>query len=195
MRFKQYLKEAVSNKEMNEWFRQYEVEAYINHTRMVQSYHYIYDNGIQDDISDIYFSTISGDTTWNPPIRSDEWGKITTFQFLKNTGRQTVTSFESIPNVKSLYFDDTTIKSLKGVDNLSEVNFIGIGSWVKFECGLLRLLKMPNLRRLDLSNFLGDQPLEDALEIVKKHVEDGEHDIVACQTELMDANIEEYAKL
>lgn len=196
MRFKQYLKEAVSNKEMNEWFRQYDVEAYDTSNLLVSSYHYIYDKGeISPSIAEVNISVDSGDVTWKPPLTSDEWGNIISFSFSKNVGRHTINAFSDLPNVKNLSFNDCTIKSLSGAEKLTEVQYIEIRAWCEIQGGLLRLLKMPNLREIDMRNYLGDQPLEKALDIVKKHVEDGEHDIIACQTELMDADLEEYAKL
>lgn len=194
MRFKQFLKEAVSNKEMNEWFRQYELEAFASgQPRRV--YQDIYDNGIEENISELGIGVESGDITWKPLLQSDEWGNIVTFNFLKMVGRHTIKNFSDIPNVKNLSFNDCTIESLNGAEKLSEVQYIAIEAWCHFNGGLLKFLKMPNLREFHIGNFIGDNNLEQALAIVKKHVEDGENDIVSCQTDLMDANLEEFAKL
>jgi len=90
------------------------------------------------------------------------------------------------------------VKNLKVITELNPEH-LKIFSTTKFECGLLSLLKVNDF---DIwfsnahSTWRGhptQEKNEKALQIIKEHMKD--KDVVACQTELIDADLEEYAKL
>lgn len=101
-------------------------------------------------------------------------------------------------SLKALVFHGTIVSSLKGIERLQNLEELTLNGAVRRpfhleEHGVLRLLKLPKLRTLGVSYDGEHKRQHDALSIVKKHLE--LKDIVACQSELLDAGLEEYAKL
>lgn len=95
-------------------------------------------------------------------------------------------------------FRNCTIKTLKFPANL-DVLELHFADNCKFECGLLSLLKISSLRDFTIYDLDGDPDkidakLAKAFEIVTEHFH-GDKDVIACQTELIDADLDEYAKL
>jgi len=104
--------------------------------------------------------------------------------------------WEGFPTlVKSLSLHGLQVETLKGVDrlkNLELLYIVGLNYGAHFNCGLLRLLKLPRLEAIIFANVHATR-LELALGIVRKHLKD--RDIVACQSAMLDAGLDEYAEL
>lgn len=88
---------------------------------------------------------------------------------------------------------------------LEKVNFSHVDTYIK-SCSvialprdyvgpLLSFLKIPNLTRLNAPGFNNDKrPQERAKAIINKHLAGG-RDIIACQRELIEQDLDEYAEL
>lgn len=94
-------------------------------------------------------------------------------------------------------FHPNIVESLKPLIDLKP-NDVVISTTTDYQCGLLPLLKL-NKFSLVFTNTHTLQAwdkktheIEAALKIVQKHMK--EKDVVACQTELIDADLEEFAK-
>jgi len=103
-------------------------------------------------------------------------------------------SGKDLPNVKLLSLSHLSVGDLKGVNRLDKVTSIELSD-AEFN-GVLGLLKFPNLKRLSLKrpshSEISDE-MFDALTIAKNHLAD--KDVLACQTELIDNDLDKFAKL
>lgn len=116
----------------------------------------------------------------------DIWGPLDQFVF-KN--------FNDFPNGASRYAIGGVVDSFAGIEKLTSMTSM-IVHIKHTDSGLLRLLKIPNLKTLQIGNEQSsgqDKNLVKALKIVMKHLE--HKDLIKCQDDLIDAGFEEYAKL
>lgn len=113
-----------------------------------------------------------------------------------------VTSLEGLPEQAGSIIINSggRIKSLAGIHNIvkqcESMHFSGFDSGItEFEGHVLGLLKINGLKTVSGGHgtFSGYK-FRKAMEIVDKHLKD-KKDIVECQAELIDADLEEYAKL
>lgn len=123
-------------------------------------------------------------------IKDDDW----TMDYIMFEN-YTFDNFEDLPNVKKLAFRDCTFKSLKGIENKSILRVIQFGAKDPedmFDCGVLRLLKAPDLQNCtSLSG--GDPKMGKLCSIIDDHFQ--HRDMVEAQSDLIDAGLEEFAKL
>lgn len=105
-------------------------------------------------------------------------------------------SWDEIPsNVVNLRVDGMKIITLKGIEQMSVMKtlyFCGGNTPCIVEGGLLRLLKLPALESV-CTISMGDPQLTDALDIVQSHLVN--RNVPECQQELIEAGLQEYAKL
>lgn len=89
-----------------------------------------------------------------------------------------------------------TFKNVERLENMSTLYVEGHQHGTIITCGLLRLLKCPKLIRINYTPTI-ERRLRDALWIVESYltVDGSERDIIACQSELIERGLEEYAKL
>jgi len=101
-----------------------------------------------------------------------------------------------IPNVPKLNLGGVVIKTFKGIEKRDKIKILelmdGGGYDLKVECGLLSLLKFRGEIEFDSGNH---DRLQDALSIVVKEQSKPEPDIIECQSALIDAGFDEWAKL
>jgi len=90
-------------------------------------------------------------------------------------------------------FKRAKIKSLK-LEPSSKIQQLNFSNDIKIECGLLSLLKAPKLKFIVCDNGSKEDQFV-ALRIVKKYVYEDDRDILECQNELIDANLDEFAIL
>lgn len=171
----------------------------------------LYDAGYsQFDTNDEVTIDAAGKVTFSPKVKNVEFcidqgeaHDISTcpFDYLKAVEGMDSVSFTSfnlggkdLPNVKLLSLHSLSISDLKGVNHLDKVTTIELTD-VEFN-GVLGLLKFPNLKNLRLrrpSHATISDEMYDALVTVKNNLPD--KDVLACQTELIDHDLEKYATL
>jgi hypothetical protein len=113
-------------------------------------------------------------------------------------GTSSIDNFHNWPKVQFLRIEGFVLKSLAGIENtpLRTLRFI-FNKIDELQCGLLRVLKCPELTGLKIN--LHDESMEvsdgiDAMtEIIEKHLEN--HDIAECIDELIEAGFKQYAKM
>jgi len=90
-----------------------------------------------------------------------------------------------------LYLNGAVVESVKFPPsvNTNSLNFED----VKIKCGLLNLMKTENIKTVHGFNE-ADNDVEKAFEIVNKHLKEGK-DIIECQSDLIDAGFEKWAKV
>jgi len=134
---------------------------------------------------------------WYCPFESNDWDPDQYGMVLYHAKFEHGTKLKNIPNVSYLVFNNCEIETFETVgDPLNDVEDIEIANFTKVHCGLLRFLKkkdFPKLENLQARKHTVDDKLAEALKIVNDHLADG--DIVECQTALIDAGCDEYAKL
>lgn len=99
--------------------------------------------------------------------------------------------FDHFPKVQRLNFEGARVKSLKGINEVNSIQLIEFIGAVKFDCGVLQLLKYHGKELW--AHKLDDEKLEKALHIVMRY-RDGNRDVIECQNALIDAGLEEFAK-
>lgn len=105
-----------------------------------------------------------------------------------------ITDFVKFPNVQNLQLYGCKMKSLAGIDKITGLKELTFGFAVELEGGMLRLLKT-KIKPEDVTNhYISDDKFAKALKIVLKHM-GGDRDLLECQNELIEADLEEYAKL
>jgi hypothetical protein len=104
-------------------------------------------------------------------------------------------NFNDFPNVNWIVTDRVRIRSLEGIDKLTNLRAIDFDD-DKFTGGLLRLLKIPKLKKFTwyMTATTHNSKLHQALKIVEKHFRN-DKDIAECMDELIEAGLKEYAKL
>lgn len=103
----------------------------------------------------------------------------------------------TFPNVPSVLLANSlhnkfVINSLKNIDKLDKIRIIRVGSGeLEINCGLLKLLKMPELKAINVGN--PDEKVEKAFKIINSHLKD--RDVPECQQELIEEGLQEFATL
>lgn len=92
--------------------------------------------------------------------------------------------------VSTVYLSNCEINSLKFPDDV-KCRVLAFED-TKIKCGLLGLLKNEGIEHVE-GAYETDRDLEKALSIVDKHLAD--RNIIECQSDLIDAGFEEWAKL
>lgn len=139
---------------------------------------------------------IKGDNVYDPPMDKNWWSKdVKDFSIAKGADRFVIVpNFECIPSaIEHLSLSATIVKTLKGIEDLHYLTSFSVSHNTEFNCGLLRLLKCPVLTYVGNSGKDVDKKLQDALDIIKKHLKD--KNIPECQQELIEEGLQEYAKL
>lgn len=142
--------------------------------------------------ADQVFDPPMGTSWWDNNPELDEFAVVGAL----SSGSVIIPSFQKMPNVKELRFGRATIKSFKGIEKLSNLEIIDFssGAFMIEGGGLLSLLKAPKLRKFDIGIYATfEHDVMIALQIIEKHLKD--KDIAECAEELIDAGLDEYAKL
>lgn len=194
MKFKEFLKEE-SEKDLDFLLARFELkvdgkrimfphdmETWLNHGT----------NELRSDIKKISINARQRNSELVWPFSKDVSPDLIVSMSSEMTGNNIlVNSFESFPHVNSLHLSNATIKSFDGIDtnpNLKQLWLNNVYVW----CGMLRLLKCKHLNMFWLGST-HDENLKKAHKIIEAHLQD--KDIVECQTALMDAGLEDFAKL
>jgi hypothetical protein len=152
-------------------------------------------DGISSDMNyiTIYSKSNVPEFYWPFPKHSP-FEKITLNVFGEENS-MVVKNFYDIPDTKILEIDRLVITSMNGtgLQHLEELwlNF----NTMKFECGLIGLLKLPKLQQINAVVGVkdDDNKLLEAMRIVRKHL--ASKNIAECMDELMEAGLKEYAKM
>lgn len=208
MRLKEFLKEAEENASQK-W-----LQAHIGYVEAAGTSFYedadlqkilsgkqakSWPSMIVDEHGDIH---TSGDITsvwidgfnkqkYDCPIETPSWVSAS---LISGTIRDaTLENLANIPDASVVTFMKCKIHSFKFpakmFQNKTEMSFVDC----QIPDGLLSLLKIENLNKLTASQFKNEKLLE-ALKIVTEHLQ-GSRDIPECQQELIEAGLQEYAKL
>lgn len=196
---------------LTDYLRDYEVNAMLKNGELMKSLLNIFDVKSARLLDDVVKVNICQKLDGNEPVKF-EWPfggaklevmSVGLISFIMKTGmvpRQfRVEGWSDFPeSLHRLVFHGTIVSSLKGIERLQSLEELILNGAVRRpfqleELGVLRLLKLPKLKMLGVSYDGEYKRQHDALSIVKKHLE--LKDIVACQSELIDAGLEEYAKL
>jgi len=204
MKFKEFLNETQTNqKALEDWL--------IDHISMIDDTPI--DDILEDDHSNVIIFSNSehvvgvmnehnedarevefqcnGDE-FNPPMGTFKWSG--SFTRVEITSAK-INDWSLIPNAESIKIDESEIESFNGIDKLdgvSELEFVNSSIKAK---GILRIAKMPSLEKLEAGGY-GDatDPDVKAMKIVAMHIKAGD-DLVEIQSALIDADLDEYAKL
>lgn len=108
-----------------------------------------------------------------------------------------IPDFNEIPNAKVEIelWGAIVIKSFQGIEKNTITSFM-LSEQTVVKCGLLRLLKMPNLKFVPYfgKDAKGETTeLGKAMAIIRKHMK--EKNIPECQQELIEEGFQQYAKL
>lgn len=104
-----------------------------------------------------------------------------------------IDTWDKMPIAQLLILDRCEFHTFKlgsldgGIDNLTL-------DFPKVKCGLLGILKCKTIGRVG-GTASCPKDLQLALQIINKHLLKDDRDILECQNELIDANLDEYAKL
>lgn len=117
----------------------------------------------------------------------DLWGQ---------NGSVTLENFKEVPNGFTGYSFSARLGSFAGIEYITSMEQLNLHILPGFAGGVLKLLKVPNLRAIIIS----DQQLneknvdfEKAIEIVQRHLQN--KNVPECQQELIEAGFEQFAKL
>lgn len=134
---------------------------------------------------------------WYCPLESNDWDPDQYGVAIYHAKFEKGKKLENIPNVSYIVFNNCEIETFETVgDPLNDIEDIEIANFTKVHCGLLRFLKkkdFPKLENLHAREHTVNDKLSEAIKIVNDHLADG--DIIECQTALIDAGFEEWAKL
>jgi hypothetical protein len=103
---------------------------------------------------------------------------------------------EHLPNLTRLTAPASGLTTLKDIHKLMpNLDFLQINA-CPITSNILGLLRLPNLKNLicQTGNTVSTN-FERASTIVKKYIEDGSRNIIACQKELYDNDLDDYAEL
>ena len=110
-----------------------------------------------------------------------------------------ITNLEHIPQKAKQYcLYGTEIKDFTNIDkHIKSAEAIAISQ--KINSGLLYFLKIKNLEKIIINTFAGwpwdnpSEPLNKAVNIINKHMKS--KDVIACQRELIENDLDEFAEL
>jgi len=197
MKLKEILKEDEMPKSVSDFLEKYNVTGISSATSSPDRANIIYEGGkLKPAASNIVRMDVG---SYNVDNKKDFDGfpcEIEGFDRIDFSNLQ-FESLKQVPNVKhALIFFGCTFKSFKGAENLSSTSFCVINKDFKVNqepIGVLPFVKS-KIEDIDLTDIVDDmdvgQKLTSALnEFCEKH------DIIDCQTDLIDAGLEEWAKL
>lgn len=103
-----------------------------------------------------------------------------------------ITSVEYLPETaEDIYLHSSGIIELKGIEKwVRRAYSISVPNDVK---GLLSLVKIDKLNMVTTTGTASDK-LKHACEIVTKYCQANQHDVIACQRELIENDLDEYAE-
>lgn len=198
MKFKQFLQESPFK--TSDWVEENEIKAYDrSHNRITSSLKWISDDNkhLSRDVDGVIMFAKKHNQEFNWLLDR------ASLSYLELRGAEVeygyvIKDFAVMPHpVRLSIHYNSTIKSFKGIETVN-LDYLRLGYAVKIECGMLRLLKHSSLRRILKIEDDGLSPNPDllrAIEIINKYLEDGDRDIIKCQNELIDEDLEEFAKL
>lgn len=201
MKLKDLFESAENKKIIEDWLKQFSHFIYLDGLLIKQEIDNIFDFQTMKLESEVTSFCLIGDGgvkfSWplaESPLRSD---------FILDLsggvpGGMIIDDFEQFPKMvpKLSMTDMVTIKSFRGIDKLTKLRVISIDTESMIvDCGLLRLLKIPSLKRIVLNRRDDTKnKFDSAMSIVFKHFE-GDREVAECQQELIEAGLQEYAKL
>ena len=109
-----------------------------------------------------------------------------------------VADLKNLPNVVTLHFSRSIVKSLKSGGHLTKLKYIAFEQTNTTEpIPMLQLFKLPILEMIAIhpGSFGLDEKRSMKLQHILTDTLRGDRDIVACQSELIDEGFEEFAKL
>jgi hypothetical protein len=132
------------------------------------------------------------------PMKKDWWttSNFGCSVFAANPASITIDDFKNFPDCAYLnILKRVSISSFEGIESNKTKQLI-IHEGAIIDCGLLRLLKMPNLETLkfetgSMSMVTDNKKLRDAIHILNQHLKS----VPDCMDALIEAGLKEYAKL
>ncbi len=111
-----------------------------------------------------------------------------------NVSHNSITTLEGLPSyARVVDLRNNPIKSFEGIGNLKECEEIWLPNSIT--SNLLGILKIKTLKRLYCdANFTNNSRFHLVFKIIKKHF-DTDKDIIACQRQLIENDLDEYAEL
>jgi hypothetical protein len=198
MKFKEFLKEE-NQTPFEKFIDQYSVDAYDDNYHLISTV----DDLLNADKSGINSNIIllsldvnkSAPVKFDPPVGPNDWKNLEQFGLVggqRSPEPHVIEDFTKMPDVRTLSVSRVEVKSLKGITNLKRLKTLEIYT-ASFDCGLVSLLKAPNLNSIILDNYVGDDDLHEALSIISAHLDS--RDIAECMDALMEKGLKKYAKL
>lgn len=196
MKFKEFLTEgAVSKEAFAAWKKKLNISLVSYQRYLIVENGKIMVDGASDT-ANIFSQILAKRATWSSPFKSTAWDdaiKVVKFS------RVDFPNFQNLPDVEALHFEHGVITSIKGIETLHKLEAL---DFVLMEApqepfGVLRFLKVPNLKEVNFRDtgwFKTPDAEADFEHIIQTHLS-GDRDIIACQTELIDAGFEEWAEL
>lgn len=110
-----------------------------------------------------------------------------------NVSQNNITSLEGLPlSARVVDLRMNPIKSFEGIENLRGCEEMWLPNSI--ESNLLGLLKIKTLKKLYCATDFADNRFHLAFHIIKKYLE-SDKDIIACQRQLIENDLDEYAEL
>lgn len=206
MKLKDILKEAPNkdHQELLKWLNEYVTR--VNH-RPIDEYDdevkpFVIENGWLkiykangEYATRIDFASPIMKTEFNPPLKGLKWaGSLDEIR----VDDMKIVDWSLVPNTQYCALYDIIGPGFRGIEKLDNIEFLDIGfsSKSKLESlGLLSILKLPKLKELYSANADHDDDRDKALNILIKAVKSGNKDIAEVSEELIDAGLEDYARL
>lgn len=107
-----------------------------------------------------------------------------------------IDDFSEMFDCENLRIRGCDVKSFKGVESLNKLKILHLRiPDAGIDCGLLRLIKCKGLTYVNISSSRAktESKCEHLTEIINKHLET--HNVPECQQDLIEAGLQEYAKL
>lgn len=204
MKLSEILREAAENPALLHWLKEYRFDYYwssVDDGEEDYSAEQLYEllmtmKDAHTNLEDFLFwfkFNFQGKDLTKCPIDSADWMKVFGEQI-----NQTRYSNANIKDAKlildmagELVLEKCNIESFK-LDTSFFANNITLVD-CNVSCGLLSVLKCKDVK--DIDTRLSDIKLAKAVDILRKHIKSNDRDIIACQTEMIDAGFEEWAKL
>lgn len=188
---------------IEKWIKEWTVSTY-------KPSDYVVDGKMNPKWAKVYLWPNEKDQIFDPPMPRSWWDhSLTEVSITKTSEHKDATAvihdFQKMPDANELVFSGAKIASFKGIETMTNLNGLDIYQCT-LDCGLLRLLKCASLKKLVATrpqyssgdggyrNVSDNKEFTKALNIVEKHLK-GHRDVLECQEELIDAGLDEYAKL
>jgi len=204
MKFKEFLKEDHTEQDLGEWVMDYVtyLDATFTEDYIEKSPTYDFKHGEfwllnkRGDAASTMTLNFSGNEFIAPPLGKYKWPKIARMEITKAD----IAKWTDVPPSTELQLDNCHLPAFKGITALKEIERLdleGVDDLLFESKGLLGILKLPHLKEFiwtRSSHSKGFKPLHKALNIIQEHVDNGKN-LVEAQSEMIDAGLEEYAKL